>query len=94
MFTGIFERGVITGPLGIAVALGGVTAIMLTVAYTFGAARQIFFGPLSPALEAKNLSDPQWTMTVPLAIVAITSIVLGMQPRLVMDLLHAVLGGI
>ena len=94
MFTGIFERGVRSGPLGIAVALGGVTAIMLTVAYTFAAARQIFFGPLSPALEAKNLSDPRWTMTVPLAIVAVTSIVLGMQPRLVMDLLDSVLGGI
>jgi len=94
MFTGIFERGVRTGPFGIAVALGGVTAIALTVAYTFGAARRIFFGPLSPALEAKNLSDPPWMMTVPLAIVAVTSIVLGMQPRLVMDLLHDVLGGI
>ena len=94
MFTGIFDRGVQTGALGIAVALGGVTAIMLTVAYTFGAARQIFFGPLNPALEAKNLSDPGWTMTVPLAIVAMTSIVLGMQPRLVMDLLDSVLGGI
>ena len=94
MFTGIFDRGVQTGALGIAVALGGVTAIMLTVAYTFGAARQIFFGPLNPTLEAKNLSDPRWTMTVPLAIVAITSIVLGMQPRLVMDLLDSVLGTI
>ena len=88
------KGGVRSGPLGIAVALGGVTAIMLTVAYTFAAARQIFFGPLSPALEAKNLSDPRWTMTVPLAIVAVTSIVLGMQPRLVMDLLGSVLGGI
>ena len=94
MFAGIFERGVLTGPLGIAVALGGVTAIMLTVAYTFGAARRIFFGPLSPELEEMNLSDPRWTMTVPLAIVAVTSIVLGMQPRLVMDLLDSVLGAI
>ena len=92
MFAGIFERGVLIGPLGIAVALGGVTAIMLTVAYTFGAARRIFFGPLSPELEEMNLSDPRWTMTVPLAIVAVTSIVLGMQPRLVMDLLDSVLG--
>jgi len=94
MFTGIFERGVHSGPLGIAVALSGVTAIMLTVTYTFAAARQIFFGPLSTALEAKNISDPPWTMTVPLAIVAVTSIVLGMQPRLVMDLLDSVLGRI
>ena len=94
MFTGVFERAVLSGPFGIVVAVGGLLAIMLTVAYTFGAARRIFFGPLSPALETKHLSDPQWTMTVPLAIVAVTSIVLGMYPRLVMDLLDTVLGGI
>ena len=94
MFTGIFERGASSGPLGIVVALGGVTAITLTVAYTFAAARQIFFGPLSPALETKTLSDPPWTMTVPLALVALTSIILGIRPGLVMDLLDSVLGGI
>ena len=94
MFTGIFERGVLSGPLGIAVGLGGLLAIMLTVAYTFGSARRIFFGPLSPALADKTLSDPRWTMTVPLGVIAVTSIVLGMYPRLVMDLLDTVLGGI
>ena len=94
MFTGIFERGVLTGPLGITVALGGLVAITLTVAYTFGAARRIFFGPLNPALEGKDLSDPRWTMTVPLMLIAGVSMVLGMYPRLVMDLLDTVLGGI
>ncbi len=92
MFTGIFERGLLTGPGGILIALGGVIAILLTVAYSFGAARQIFFGPLSPALEKKNVSDPRWTMSVPLFVVAAVSIVLGMYPRLVMDLLHSVIG--
>ncbi len=93
MFTGIFERGLLTGPAGIVIALGGVTAILLTVAYSFGAARRIFFGPLSPALEKKNISDPPWTMSVPLLVVAAVSIVLGMYPRLVMDLLHSVIAG-
>ncbi len=92
MFTGIFERGLLTGPTGIFIALGGVTAILLTVAYSFGAARRIFFGPLSPALEGKDISDPRWTMSVPLLVVAATSIVLGMYPRLIMDLLHSVIG--
>ncbi len=92
MFTGVFERGLRTGPFGLAIAIGGVTAILLTVAYSFGAARRIFFGPLSPALEGKNVTDPPWTMTVPLLLVATTSILLGLYPRLVMNLLHTVIG--
>jgi len=91
MFTGIFERGVIDGGYALVIAVGGVLAILLTVAYSFGAARRIFFGPLSPELEEKDLSDPRWTMTVPLLVVAAVSVVLGMYPRLVMDLFHVVL---
>ena len=91
MFTGIFERGVPSGPLGIAIAVGGLLAILLTVAYTFGAARQIFFGPLNPAFEDKQLKDPKWTMTVPLMVVATVSLVMGLYPRVVMDLLHSVI---
>lgn len=94
MFTGVFERGVLDGPLTVVIAIGSVTAIVLTVAYSFGAARRIFFGPLSPALERRHLSDPCWTMTAPLLVVATASIVLGIYPRAVMDLLHAVLGRI
>lgn len=92
MFTGVFERGLATGPFGLAIAIGGVAAILLTVVYSFGAARRIFFGPLSPALEGKNVTDPRWTMTVPLLLVAATSILLGLYPRLVMDFLHTVIG--
>ena len=92
MFTGIFEHGVIAGPLGLAVAIGGVTAIMLTVAYTFGAARKIFFGPLNPALRNVDLRDPPWTMTVPLLVVAGVSVALGLYPAPMMELLHSVIG--
>ena len=92
MFSGIFEKGVTSGPLGIAIAVTGVTAILLTVAYSFNAARQIFFGPLSPILEAKNLSDPPLTMTLPLAFIAIVSIILGVFPQTIMNLFHSVLG--
>ena len=94
MFTGVFERGVLTGPFGIAIAIGGVTAILLTVAYSFGAARRIFFGPLSPGLATRDLSDPRWTMTAPLLVVAAASVVLGIYPRLIMELLHTVIGGL
>lgn len=92
LFTGVFERGLVDSPLSIAIGVGGVTAIMLTVAYSFGAARRIFFGPLSPALEQRQLSDPSWTMTLPLLVVAATSIVLGLYPRPLMELFHSVIG--
>ena len=93
MFTGIFERGAQDGPLMIAVAIGGITAILLTVAYTFGAARRVFFGPLNPELAEAELSDPPWAMTVPLMVVAGLSVALGLYPRPLMELLHAVIGG-
>ena len=92
MFTGIFERAVGAGPLGLGVAIAGVTAILLTVAYTFGAARKIFFGPLSPELADMDLRDPPWTMTVPLFVVAGVSVALGLYPGPMMDLLHTVIG--
>jgi formate hydrogenlyase subunit 3/multisubunit Na+/H+ antiporter MnhD subunit len=94
MFTAIFERGLLGGPLGIMIALGGVITIVLTVAYSFGAARHIFFGNLSPALATKELSDPPWTMTIPLLVIALVSALLGMYPAPVMTLLDLVVGQI
>ena len=93
MFTGVFERGLINSPFSIVIAIGGLLAIMLTVAYSFGSARKIFFGPINPELEQRDLSDPSWTMTGPLFVVAGTSIVLGLYPRFVMDLFHRIIGG-
>lgn len=93
LFTGVFERAVASGPATVAIGVCGVAAILLTVAYTFGAARQIFFGPLSPALaERDDLRDPAWTMTAPLIAVAVASVVLGLWPSLVLDLLDGVVG--
>ena len=92
MFTGIFERGALTGAFGLTIAIMGLTAILLTVAYTFGAARTIFFGPLTPELQKMELQDPPWTMTAPLFVVAAVSIWLGIFPRPMMNLLDSVVG--
>jgi NADH-quinone oxidoreductase subunit M len=94
LFSGVFERGLAGSPAAVVVALGGLVAILLTVAYSFGAARRIFFGPLPPALDRDDVCDPPWTMTAPLMAVALLSIVLGAYPRLVIDLLHTVLHGV
>ena len=91
MFAGIFEKGLSQPPVLI-VALIGVVAIILTVSYTFSAVKTVFFGSLKPHLAGEKIKDPPLTMTVPLLLVAAVSIVLGMVPRLVMDLLNLVLG--
>lgn len=91
MFTGIFERGVLSSPFGVTVAVLGVLAILLTVGYTFNAMRKVFFGPLSPEMAARPLKDPPLLMSLPLLAVAACSILLGLYPRLVMDLFHKVL---
>jgi NADH-quinone oxidoreductase subunit M len=91
MFTGIFERGVLSSPFGITVAILGILAILLTVGYTFNGMRKIFFGPLSPTMASKQLKDPPLLMSIPLLIVAGCSIVLGLYPRLVLEFFHKVL---
>lgn len=92
MFTGIFEQGVMSAPFGIVVGICGIMAILLTVGYAFASLRKIFFGPLSPAFEGKDLKDPPLSMSVPLYIVAGVSIFLGLYPKVLMDLLHSVIG--
>ena len=94
LFTGVFERGLAEGPGVVAIAIGGTAAVLLTMAYTFGAARRIFFGPLPAHLADRELSDPPWTMTVPLGVVAAASVALGLYPAAVLDLLHSVLATI
>ncbi len=92
MFTGIFERGLVNSPSAIALGIGGLLAILLTVSYSFGAAKKIFFGPLNPELQAnETIRDPGWLMTAPLFAVAIISMVLGLYPQIIMDFLHTVL---
>ena len=92
MFTGVFERGLVNNPSAIVIGVGGLLAILLTVSYSFGAAKKIFFGPLDPELEKnETIRDPGWLMTVPLFTVAIISIVLGLYPKIITDFLHTIL---
>jgi formate hydrogenlyase subunit 3/multisubunit Na+/H+ antiporter MnhD subunit len=92
MFTGIFSFGVVTIPLGLIVAILGVSAIILTISYTFWSMKRIFFGPLQPHLAKKNIKDPPLTMSVPLLFLAIVSLMLCIYPSIVLDLFHHVIG--
>jgi NADH-quinone oxidoreductase subunit M len=93
MFTGIFEKGLLN-PSVMIIAIIGVLAILLTVGYTFSAVKNVFFGPLKPHLASDKIKDPPLTMSLPLLCVAAVSIVLGMYPKIILDLFHLVLGKI
>jgi formate hydrogenlyase subunit 3/multisubunit Na+/H+ antiporter MnhD subunit len=55
--------------------------------------RKVFFGLLPEHFKDKDLKDPPLTMSIPLYLVAAGSICLGLYPKIIMDLLHAVIGG-
>jgi formate hydrogenlyase subunit 3/multisubunit Na+/H+ antiporter MnhD subunit len=94
MFTGIFKTGVQTMPTGLIVAILAASAIILTVAYTFRSVKIIFFGPLNPALANDKIKDPPLSMSIPLLLIAATSITLGVYPKLAINLFHLVVGGL
>jgi NADH-quinone oxidoreductase subunit M len=91
MFTGLFIRAG-ANPIGLIIAILGVLAIALTVAYTFWSVKRIFFGPLNPNLSSDEIKDPPLTMSIPLLLLAVVSIILCLYPKLIFDLLHSVIG--
>jgi NADH-quinone oxidoreductase subunit M len=92
LFAGIFERGA-TDSLALAVGILGVAAILLTVSYTFLAAKKIFFGPLGAGLDKDHIKDPPLSMSIPLILLICLSVAMGLYPRAVMDLLRPVISG-
>ncbi len=92
LFSGIFERAA-RDDLALAVGLIGVAAILLTVAYTFQAARRVFYGPLPAGLHAEAVQDPPRSMSIPLFCLVGLSIALGLYPEILMGLLRPVISG-
>jgi formate hydrogenlyase subunit 3/multisubunit Na+/H+ antiporter MnhD subunit len=81
MFAGIFSQGAAGSPTYLAVALLGIIATLLTVAYTFWPIKKIFFGQLAPGLD--GVKDAPLTMTLPLLAIVVASILIGIYPDLV-----------
>jgi formate hydrogenlyase subunit 3/multisubunit Na+/H+ antiporter MnhD subunit len=81
MFAGIFSQGAAGSSTYLAVALLGLIATLLTVAYTFWPIKKIFFGQLAPGLE--GVKDAPLTMTLPLLAIVVASILIGIYPDLV-----------
>jgi len=81
MFAGIFSQGAAGSSTYLLVAILGMIATLLTVAYTFWPVKKIFFGQLAPGLEGAR--DAPLTMTLPLLAVVVASILIGIYPDLV-----------
>ena len=91
LFTGVFAA--YPGYVGQTIAILGILATILTAVYTFGAAKWIFFGPLKPELATDTkIRDPPLTMTIPLLILAVISIIIGLYPKPILELFHSVIG--
>jgi formate hydrogenlyase subunit 3/multisubunit Na+/H+ antiporter MnhD subunit len=81
MFAGIFTPGAQGSSSYFAVALLGLIATILTVAYTLWPVRKIFFGQLASGLE--GVKEAPLTMTLPLFVVVVVSILIGIYPDMV-----------
>jgi formate hydrogenlyase subunit 3/multisubunit Na+/H+ antiporter MnhD subunit len=85
MFTGIFFQGAYGVTINLLIAVLGIVATVLTVAYTFWPVRRIFFGPLPAHLQ--SVTEAPLTMIIPLFALAAISILLGIYPDLVTKML-------
>ena len=70
------------------IAVIAVFATFLTAVYTFWPAIRIFFGPLSPSME--KVKEAPLTMTVPLCILAVLSVLIGLFPDIILHFLSSV----
>jgi NADH-quinone oxidoreductase subunit M len=86
MFAGILGQGA-SGSAYLAVALLGLIATLLTVAYTFWPIRRIFFGALPPTLD--DVKEAPLSMTLPLLAVVVVAVLIGIYPDLVFRTLYS-----
>ncbi len=86
IFAGSFHEAFqLNSMLRIALSSLGVVSTVLTAGYSLWAVRRIFFGPL-PA-ELSNVKEAPWTMTAPILVLSVISIILGIFPDLIERLL-------
>jgi NADH-quinone oxidoreductase subunit M len=92
MFAGIFRQGAAGSSSYLAVAVLGLVATLLTVAYTFWPVRRIFFGSLPPTLD--GIKEAPLSMSIPLLAIVVVSILIGIYPDLVFKTLYAFAAGL
>jgi NADH-quinone oxidoreductase subunit M len=91
VFMGVFRQGLQTSWFELAVALAALISTALTIGYTFLTIRRIFFGPIPEHLQ--NVKEAPATMTIPLIIFSILSILAGIYPRIILEPLMNIIQG-
>jgi len=95
IFAGSFNQAfALDSMLRISISALAVISTALTAGYSLWAVKRIFFGPL-PA-ELNNVTEAPWTVTGPLLVLGITSLIIGIYPdiveRLLLPAIKAILG--
>ncbi len=91
LFQGGFIRATDAGTLyRLIIAVLGVVATALTAGYSLWTLRRIFFGPTNATTA--DVKEAPWTVTVPLMILSVVTIVIGIYPEPVLSRLLSVKG--
>lgn len=86
IFAGSFHEAFqVSSMLCVALSFLAVISTALTAGYSLWAVRRIFFGGLPP--ELANVKEAPWTITVPILVLSVISIVIGIFPDLIEHLL-------
>ncbi|NHJ48818.1 MAG: NADH-quinone oxidoreductase subunit M [Asgard group archaeon] len=78
-----FTAGPTGFPLGIVAMIFAILSTALTATYTLLFMKNVFLGPEKE--EFKDVKDPNWTMWVPLVILAALSFIIGILPKSVLN---------
>jgi NADH-quinone oxidoreductase subunit M len=85
IFSGTFSSALTGSTSQLIIALVAIVMTVLTVGYSLWTVRRIFFGPLPEQL--KEVKEAPLTMTVPLLIFALFSVIIGIYPKFVTNYL-------
>jgi NADH-quinone oxidoreductase subunit M len=96
IFAGAFKEAfTITSTLRIALSVLGVVSTAITAGYSLWAVKRIFFGKLPDALS--SVTEAPFTVTGPLLVLAVVSLVLGVFPdvveRMLLPAVRVIVGG-
>lgn len=83
IFSGAFSTALAGSTTQLLVAVVSIIMTVLTVGYSLWTVRRIFFGPLPEHL--KDVKEAPLTMTVPLLVFALFSVLIGIYPKFVTD---------
>jgi len=86
IFAGSFNAALTTDSmLRVGISVLAVISTALTAGYSLWAVKRIFFGKLPAELE--TVKEPPWTVTGPLLVLGITSLIIGIYPDIIEHLL-------